>query len=154
MTERWLRRDDDFLKFQPYRAIVGSPLIRNRPARRGGVFLKLTVFIVVGLLLTGTIYFIQFWAVREEASQKSAHFANTLKERWSDRSAEDNCWRSSLTSSEPPQSNLHRFAFMAGQLFSKSFSNLIETFNVPFCLFEMLFKPVWKRISRNFDHFR
>jgi len=59
MTERWLRRDEDFLRFQPYRKIVAPPLAEKRRADRWSVFKRLTILIIASLLVTGAVYFTQ-----------------------------------------------------------------------------------------------
>jgi len=61
MSERWLRRDEDFLRFRPFQPIVAPPLIKDRPTGRWSVLMKLTVLTIVGLLVTSAIYFMQFY---------------------------------------------------------------------------------------------
>ena len=62
MTERWLRRDEDFLRFQPYREIVAPPLAKKREADRWSILQVMTVLIIFGILLAGVIFFIPLLA--------------------------------------------------------------------------------------------
>lgn len=69
MSERWLRRDDDFLKFRPFQAIAAPPLLKNRSAARWSILQVATVLIIFGILLAAVILFMPL-LVQEMATSR------------------------------------------------------------------------------------